>query len=380
MTVCAVVVCAGMANRMGGIDKIFTNICGVPVIARTLLACMKSECITSITVVTKPENFEKVIKLCKQYGITKPVAVIGGGDSRAQSVEYGVSAADSEFVAIMDGARPLVKPSFIDETCRAAFEYGAAALGVKMTDTVKRIDNQNNIVETVDRTSLVRIQTPQVFNRREYISLLNKSRAFVYDLTDDCALFEHFGKPIKVVYGSDDNIKLTVKDDLNICERLVDDMAVTRVGHGYDVHKLVAGRELWLCGEKIDFELGLDGHSDADVALHALTDALLGAAAMGDIGKLFPDNDPAYKGISSILLLQNAAKKVFEKYSLVNCDVTIIAQKPKLLPHIENMRKNIAVALGVGLDCVSVKATTEEHLGFTGRLEGISAHAVCTIK
>lgn len=152
-----------------------------------------------------------------------------------------------------------------------------------------------------------------------------------------------------------------------------------RIGHGYDVHKFAKDRELWLCGEKIDFEMGLLGHSDADVALHALTDAMLGAAAMGDIGKLFPDTDPKYKGISSITLLKSAAEKIFSKYTFGNCDITIIAQKPKLSPYIQKMRKNIADALQVDIDSVNVKATTEEGLGFTGSLEGISAHAVCVL-
>ena len=153
-----------------------------------------------------------------------------------------------------------------------------------------------------------------------------------------------------------------------------------RTGHGYDVHRFKEGRELWLCGEKIDYELGLDGHSDADVSLHALTDAILGAAGLGDIGRHFPDTDMQYKGISSVILLKKVWADVSRDYSLCNCDVTIIAQKPKLMPYIDKMRKNIADALDVDITRVNVKATTEERLGFTGRLEGISSHAVCTLQ
>ncbi len=152
-----------------------------------------------------------------------------------------------------------------------------------------------------------------------------------------------------------------------------------RVGHGYDVHRFKEGRKLWLCGEKIDYEFGLDGHSDADVALHALTDAILGAAAFGDIGTHFPDTDAQYKGISSIILLKRAYDSVRKNYTFGQCDVTIIAQKPKLAPYIAKMRENIANALETDISNVNVKATTEEKLGFTGRLEGISAHAVCTL-
>lgn len=154
-----------------------------------------------------------------------------------------------------------------------------------------------------------------------------------------------------------------------------------RIGQGYDVHKLKEGRELVLCGVKIPWEKGLDGHSDADVALHALCDALLGAAALGDIGRLFPDNDDRYLGISSILLLKETSRRLFESgYKIINADITVIAQKPKISPYIENMRENIAKALGVGVEQISVKGTTTEHLGFEGRGEGIAASAVCLIE
>lgn len=377
-TVTAVVVCAGNASRMGGINKIFAKVDGIPVLARTLRACEQSRNITDIVIVTKQTDFEAVNEIKMLYGIKKQVLCANGGQTRVHSVLNGVGMASGDYVAIMDGARPLVDPFHIDNTCAAAFECGAAALGVKMTDTVKRVSD-GVITDTVDRSDLARIQTPQVFEREKYERLAKTALESGCEFTDDCSVYEHFGLPVQIVYGSDRNVKVTVKEDLEICERLVKDMRHVRAGHGYDVHKLVKDRELWLCGEKIEFELGLDGHSDADVALHALTDALLGAAAMGDIGKLFPDNDPKYKGISSIILLKTAAEKVFSKYTFVNCDVTIIAQKPKLAPHIQRMRENIANALGTDIDNVSVKATTEEKLGFTGNLQGISAHAVCSI-
>lgn len=375
-TVSAVVVCAGKATRMGGIDKIFANVCGVPVVARTLKACDESEYINDITVVTNSDNFDRINELAKKYGIIKKITFCEGGKTRAHSVLNGVTASEGEYVAIMDGARPLIKPCHIDDTCKAAFETGAAALGIPVVDTLKRVQD-GSIVNTVDRQSLVRIQTPQVFETAHYTSLAKQALETDFEFTDDCSIYEYFGEKVSVVYGSVENIKITVRDDLDICERLVNRMV--RVGHGYDVHRLVPDRELWLCGEKIDFELGLEGHSDADVALHALTDAMLGAAAMGDIGALFPDTDMKYKNISSILLLKRAAERVLEKYSISNVDVTIIAQKPKLRSHIDAMRKNIADALGIDIDCVSVKATTEEGLGFTGDLSGISAHAVCAL-
>lgn len=378
-SVSAVVVCAGSSARMGGIDKIFSAVNGVPVIILTLLACCRSKSITDIVIVSKHENFERIVELCVSYGITKPYVLVEGGPERAFSVKNGIVRSKCRYVAVMDGARPLVRAEDIDAVCAMAAEYGAAALGVPVTDTIKRVEESGNIIKTVDRTGLVRIQTPQVFERIEYIRLLEKALLTDMRFTDDCSVYEYFGRPVKMVRGREDNLKITVKEDLDICSRLCG-MTSMRIGHGYDVHRLEKGRELWLCGEKIEFSLGLAGHSDADVAIHALIDAMLGAAAMGDIGKLFPDSDDKYKNISSIFLLKTAAEKVFEKYRFCNCDITIVAQKPKLSEHISDMVSNISKALQVPADRISVKATTEEKLGFTGSLEGISAHAVCLLE
>lgn len=377
-TVSAVVVCAGSSVRMGGTDKIFSEINGVPVFIRTLAACAACAQICEIVVVAKPESFDRVRTEIERFGISKTCCLTKGGNTRAESVRNGVLSAKGEYVAVMDGARPMIKPQQIERTCRAAFECGAAALGVPVTDTVKRIDDNADIVLTVDRKNLVRIQTPQVFLRAEYLELSAKALETDVEFTDDCAVYEYYGKRVKTVFGTNENIKITVKEDLDICSRLCGAGAV-RVGHGYDVHRLMYGRELWLCGEKIDFDMGLDGHSDADVALHALIDALLGAAALGDIGTLFPDSDPKYKGISSMLLLKSAAQKVLDRFSVINCDITIIAQKPRLSGYIPQMRSNISGVLGVLPGTVNVKATTEEKLGFTGSLEGIAAHAVCSL-
>lgn len=376
-TITAVLVCAGNSTRMQGINKIFSCVNGTPVVALTLLACQKSKAVTDIVVVTKPENHDSIKSLAAAYGVTKPLLVTDGGATRAHSVLKGVTLSPSDYVAIMDGARPLVKPEDIDRTCAAAKTCGAAALGVKMTDTVKRVDSDDNIITTVDRSDLVRIQTPQVFLKDEYVPLAKKALETDFEFTDDCSVFEYFGKQVKIVSGSNTNIKITEKEDLDIASRL--SISGVRTGHGYDVHRLVPERDLVLCGEKIDFELGLLGHSDADVALHALMDAMLGAAALGDIGTLFPDSSQEFKDISSLILLKRVKNRVFCDYCFGNCDLTIIAQKPKLLPHIPKMRENIATTLGVDISCVNVKATTEEKLGFTGSLEGISAHAVCTL-
>lgn len=378
-TVSAVVVCAGNATRMQGIDKIFAKVCGKPVILWTLENCQKSTTITDIIVVTKPENKERITDLAIRYGITKLSGCVDGGACRAESVLHGALCSQCDYLSIMDGARPVTSPYDIDKTSFAAFEYGAAALGIPMTDTVKRIDQNEIILDTVDRSKLVRIQTPQTFEREKYISYAKKAAATDVEFTDDCSVYEYFGEKVKIVKATNENFKITEQKDLDMFARLVTDFRAVRVGHGYDVHKLVEGRKLILCGETIDFELGLLGHSDADVALHALMDAMLGAAAFGDIGRLFPDTDNNFKDISSMLLLEKVCEKVFERFEFVNCDITIIAQKPKLLPHIPKMRENVARVIGTSIDRINIKATTEEKLGFTGKLEGISSHAVCTL-
>lgn len=376
-TVCAVVVCAGSSTRMGT-DKIFMEIAGKPTVAHTLSAFENSDTIDSIVVVTRPENFGRIEEIAKKYNISKLCAIREGGKTRAESVLSGLFPVTEDFAAITDGARPCVTPQLINEVCNAAFKYGAAAPGIKIADTVKKVNADGIIERTVDRSDLVRIQTPQVAETKTYRELLERAIHCGAEFTDDCSVLEYFGKKVFVTNGSVFNLKLTTPDDVTLCERYFNDMNV-RIGHGYDVHRFKEGRELWLCGEKIDYEIGLDGHSDADVALHALTDAILGAAALGDIGTHFPDTDAQYKGISSIILLKRAYDSVRVNYTFGQCDVTIIAQKPKLLPYIAKMRENIAKALETDISNVNVKATTEEKLGFTGRLEGISAHAVCTL-
>lgn len=378
-TVSSIIVCAGSSTRMGGTDKIFENVCGIPLVGHTLKAFEASNLITDIIVVTRPERIDRIESLAHLLGIRKLKTVVCGGKTRFESVFKGTLCSDSEFVAITDGARPLITPDEIDMTCNAAIETGAAALGIRMTDTVKRVNENDRILQTVDRSELVRIQTPQIFRRDEYVSAACEAKTKGMQFTDDCAIYEHFGKPVKVVYGTAKNIKVTYKEDIEMCERLMSANAMPRIGHGYDVHRLTAGRKLILCGQEIEFTLGLSGHSDADVALHALMDAMLGAAAAGDIGELFPDTDASYKDISSMTLLEKVKSKVYKDYTFGNCDITIIAQKPKLAPYIPQMRENIAKVLEADVSQINVKATTEEKLGFTGSLEGISAHAVCIL-
>ena len=235
------------------------------------------------------------------------------------------------------------------------------------------------VENTPDRSTLYAVQTPQCFDRAAYLAALDElDEASARLVTDDCSLFELTGRPVELVQGDYANIKITTREDLPRTENGGKKM---RIGHGYDVHRLVEGRKLIMGGVTIPYEKGLLGHSDADVLLHAVSDALLGAAALGDIGKHFPDTDPRYEGADSLMLLREVGRLLDETgYTVGNIDATVLCQAPKLAPHIPAMRQNIANALGLALDDVSVKATTEEHLGFTGEGLGIAAHAVALIE
>ena len=259
----------------------------------------------------------------------------------------------------------------------------AAALAVPVKDTLKRTDEKGYILDTPDRAGLWRVQTPQVFDRAALCAAMEQALSEGWDFTDDCQLMEKAGHPVRLVTGLDTNLKLTTPEDIRLAQAIMnidkEDKGM-RIGHGYDVHKLVEDRLLILGGVTIPYEKGLLGHSDADVLTHAVMDALLGAAALGDIGKLFPDNDPAYAGADSVALLRRVVERVAEEgYRIGNIDATILCQRPKLAPHIPQMREILAAACGVDTTCISVKATTEEGLGFTGSGEGIAAHCVCLL-
>ena len=261
------------------------------------------------------------------------------------------------------------------QVLQAAAKTGAAAPAVPVKDPIKVADKDGKVVTTPDRATLYAVQTPQCFDRALYLQALEAVSGEKASLvTDDCSLFELAGLPVTLTAGDYANLKITTKEDLQKENTM-------RIGHGYDVHRLVEDRKLILGGVEVPYEKGLLGHSDADVLLHAVMDAVLGAAALGDIGQHFPDTDPAYKGADSLALTREVAKIIAAHgYKVGNIDATILCQRPKLAPHIPAMRKNIADAFGLPLDAVSVKATTEEHLGFTGEGLGIAAHAVALIE
>ena len=380
----AVLVAAGASTRMG-FDKLSVDLGGETVLHRSIRAFAQCPQVDEIVLVAgKNRAFvEAQAADCK-----KPVQIVTGGATRAESAKNGVLAARGTLVAVHDAARPFVSAAVIEAVLDAAKQCGAAAPAVPVKDTIKQavcgdgktVPADCRVENTPDRSTLYAVQTPQCFDRAQYLAALEELDAEKARLvTDDCSLFELTGRPVQLTQGDYANRKITTREDLP--RPAPKEETKMRIGHGYDVHRLVEGRRLILGGVEIPFEKGLLGHSDADVLTHAVMDAVLGAAALGDIGQHFPDNDPAYAGADSLKLAQHVARILSEHgYGIGNIDATVLCQRPKLAPHIPAMRANLAEAFGLPVDAVSVKATTEEHLGFTGEGLGIAAHAVALIE
>ena len=382
--VSAVLVAAGSSTRMG-FDKLSFDLGGETVLHRSIRAFEQDPLVTEIVLVAgKNRAFvEQQAADC-----TKPVQIVTGGTTRAESAKNGVLAAAGELVAVHDAARPFVSQAVITAALEAAARCGAAAPAVPVKDTIKAAARGNGktvpdaclVYTTPDRSTLYAVQTPQCFDRAAYLAALeelDEEKARL--VTDDCSLFELTGRTVQLTQGDYANLKITTREDLPRPEQ--NEEHKMRIGHGYDVHRLVEDRKLILGGVEVPFEKGLLGHSDADVLTHAVMDAVLGAAALGDIGQHFPDNDPAYAGADSLKLAGHVAQILKEHgYRIGNIDATLLCQRPKLAPYIPAMRQNLADAFGLPVDAVSVKATTEEHLGFTGEGLGIAAHAVALIE
>lgn len=377
-----VIPAAGIGTRMrAGKNKMFLHVGGRPVLFRTLVNVERAGCF-DLVVISAHKGEERIVaQLARSALRGTEFRIVTGGTERQDSVYNALMSIDTgygDMIAIHDGARCLTTPSLIRRCVEAAREYGAAAAGKPSTDTVKSIDG-DAITGTIDRRGIALIETPQVFRADLILPAYEQARRDGFSATDDCSLVERMGVRPRLVPSEEPNIKITTKGDLSMSNDLLLS-ALPRVGTGFDVHRFADGRRLILGGVEIPCERGLLGHSDADVLAHAIIDAVFGAAALPDIGRAFPDNDPAYKDANSMALLKTAVQTAEKAgFAIGNIDATVIAQAPKLAPYIEAMRENIASACGADLSAVSVKATTTEKLGFTGRGEGIAAQAVCLL-
>lgn len=383
-TTWAIIVAGGRGQRFGSDSpKQFLPLGDRPLL-RHSVEFFNSVKKLSGTVLVLPEEF---VEPWKENLRELKVDVTAGGATRQDSVSNGLARvpAQAQWVVIHDAARPFVSFALLEQLLAAARESGAAIPAVPVADTLKKGDERGQVVETVDRHGLFRVQTPQVFSRALLQEALEWAKAKGIQGTDEATLVERMGRPVQMVAGEDSNFKITQPGDLEMANALWrhrqgNGHSMIRIGEGYDVHRLVEGRPLILGGVEIPFEKGLLGHSDADALSHAVADALLGAAALGDLGAHFPDSDPKWKGADSLDLLA-AVQVLLEKkgFFVQNLDATLLCQAPKLAPHIPAMRKNLARVLKMEAGRISVKATTEEGLGFTGRQEGIAARAVALI-
>lgn len=378
----AIILGGGSGQRMGAkCNKVLLPIAGKSMIVRSVEAFVPL--VEQVVVVSREEDMPVMASELAQNGLDVPM--VSGGATRQESVWRGLQALSGQCdgVLVHDGARCLVTADVIQRCMASVEECGTGVAAVPVTDTIKTVSDANIALDTPNRTALRAVQTPQGFKTDLLRQAHEQAQRDGFLGTDDASLVERLGVPVQLTEGSRRNIKLTTPEDLLMAEAFFAEQALPalRVGQGYDVHRLVEGRPLILCGVTIPHSLGLLGHSDADVALHALMDAMLGAMALGDIGKHFPDTDPAYAGADSLQLAQHVARIMREHgWKIVNIDSTLLCQKPKLAPYIPAMRENLAAAFGMPVDAVSVKATTEEHLGFTGEGLGIAAHAVALIE
>jgi 2-C-methyl-D-erythritol 4-phosphate cytidylyltransferase/2-C-methyl-D-erythritol 2,4-cyclodiphosphate synthase len=394
MRVTAIIAAGGRGLRFGGDrPKQFLDLRGRPILERSVRAFLNHPRVAEVIVALPAELMDPPPHYLDTAHVVK------GGDRRQDSVAnaFRAARADSDVIVIHDAARPLVSADLISRTIDAADHFGAALAALGARDTVKRVGSESSVIETLPRETIYLAQTPQAFRR----DVLQKSLAFgersSLVATDEAALAERAGHPVRIVDGDASNIKITTMEDLRIAEALVDAVPVEngrdaadasrkpartgRAGTGYDLHRLVEGRPLIVGGVTIPSDRGALGHSDADVACHAVTDAVLGAACLGDIGRHFPDSDERWKGASSIDLLARAAALVRgQGLEIGNVDVTVVLERPKIKDHLQAMRGAMARALGIDVDRVSIKGKTNEGVDAVGRGEAIAAHAVALVR
>ena len=380
MSAIALVVAAGRGSRLGGgVPKQYLDLGGRPVAAHALAAFAGHPDVSAVRAVIHPGDGDLYASAAAGLGILDPVP---GGATRQQSVLRGLESLESNppaTVWIHDAARPFVPADAICATLLALADSPGAIAAVPLADTLKREQDGMSAV-TVDRASLWRAQTPQAFR---YAGILAAHRAAAgLDLTDDAAVAEHAGLAVALVPGSDDNFKITTAEDLERARRMVDArLGDVRTGSGFDVHRFGPGESVTLCGVRIPHGHGLEGHSDADVGLHALTDALLATVSAGDIGTHFPPTDARWKDADSAAFLAFAAEQVRARGGVIgHVDVTLICEAPRVAPHREAMVQRIAELAAISPGRVSVKATTTEGLGFAGRGEGVAAQAIATVR
>ena len=404
MHVTAIIAAGGIGQRFGGAQpKQLLSVGGRPILERSVMAFASHPAVNAIVValpqalVDDPPAYLRSANAFALHGTGKPLHIVAGGDRRQDSVAnaFAVAAATSDIIVIHDAARPFASADLIARTIAAAAESGAAVAAMQSRDTVKRATTDHLVGETLPREMIYLAQTPQAFRRDVLKRALELGARDPFHATDEAALVERAGLPVRLVDGDASNIKITTPEDLTMAEAIAAAQSAIhnpqsamsgpartgRAGTGYDLHRLVEGRPLVLGGVTIPSRLGALGHSDADVVCHALTDAILGAASLGDIGRHFPDSDPAWKDANSLELLRRVVQLVAERGFMVgNVDVTVILETPKIKDHVDAMRASVAAAIGIDVERVSIKGKTNEGVDAVGRGEAIAAHAIALLR
>eukprot|EP01035_Chromulina_nebulosa_P017467 gene17467-23019_t len=384
-SVAVLIVAAGRGSRFGGDrPKQYAMLAGEAVLALTVRAFATHEAIVAIQTVIHTDDRSLHDAALAGLGAGKLLPPVTGGATRQSSVLAGLEALKNvgcEAVLIHDAARAFVSQALIERAIDAAFTHGAAVPGIPVTDTIVALADAI-VTTTPDRAMLRAVQTPQAFHFDLILAAhRNAAKSGAADLTDDGSVARAAGHAVHVFEGDPANVKITTQDDLAVARHRLAGSMISRTATGFDVHAFGPGDHLWLCGVRIPHGHGFVAHSDGDVALHAITDALMGAMADGDIGQHFPPSDPQWKGAASNQFLAYAAARLRQRGGVIDLlDVTIICEAPRIGPHAEAMRQRVAEIAGIRLNAVSVKATTTERLGFTGRGEGVSALATATIR
>ena len=389
-----VVVAAGRSRRMlqaekpglGAERKPFLPLAGRTVLEHTCLALARSERVGGIVVVTQAEDVERAERLLRESPLSKPFVCVEGGEERADSVRSGcaVRMEACPFIAVHDAARPCVSVDALERLFDATEESQAALLALPIADTLKRAGENATTSETIPRAGLLSAQTPQAFSATRFRELLERARDDDFRPTDDAALWERYEGSVRLVLGEATNLKITYPEDLARAERFMSEptkKSNLRVGTGFDIHRLVEGRKCVLGGIELPHDKGPEGHSDGDAVLHAVTDAILGAAGLDDLGTLFPDDDPAFKDIESTRLLRRACEALEKAgWRVVNIDIVIATEGPRIAPHRSEMRASIASCLGIEPTRVNVKGKSLEGLGALAGGTGVAVQAVCMLE
>ncbi len=388
-----IVVAGGSSIRMEGVDKIFADLGGAPVLAYCLDVFQCSDAVATVVVVLAEHNLGLGRDLIDSRGFDKVSSIVTGGARRQDSVRLGLEAMAKagplpSLVAVHDGPRPFIDEAMIQRALAAVGETGASVPAIPVTDTIKQVDEVGAVTGTPDRSSLRAVQTPQIFKTD---LLVAAHAAISEDVTDDAMLIERNGGAVTVFEGSPDNVKITTPDHLTMARGILTARDIRpaggsaddalRWGTGFDGHALVAGGGLRLGGIDVPFGMRLEGHSDGDVLLHAIASAILGAAGLGDLGTHFPSSSPEWTGADSRIIVRKAAEMAAATGWVIDyLDATIVAQRPRLGPYLVEMASGIAETLDIDPDRVSVKATSTDHVGAIGQGEGIAAQAVATLR